>query len=404
MSLITTIKLTIILSISQIGLDNKHGIKNNEEPLSFYIQILLMCILFIAIIAVLLYISDQLLKHWEFFQKGKAFVKQNYFLILIMFPLFYLIYYYVYYLPYKDIKNAGFLLRPESSHFLLQASLTFLATGTLSGTIKWLNNLAFFKKQFSEIIKSEEFSNVLSDKMKELALSDDYLLQRNDLEDIWNRVTICKYKQKFPELASEIQEKIENELFTQKILSYYYKNFRIQVNFSLEGDIIKIVEISSFTVISNTTEKIEINFGATSPVDESEGIYTKLIPEGCKCDGRVLDLKTENGKDKTGKENPRDTLFKAELHGQKKYIIERQIEMTQDIKEDRVFSFSSSRLIEDISINLKYEPKLNLFFSPVGKNEFYLDNHIRGELSKSYLNRDILLPGEKFKVFIYKKG
>lgn len=404
MNLLTTNTMAIFFSVSQIAIDKKNGLQNNEEPISFYIQILLYCLLLIAVIGLLLYVADLLLKHWDFFQKGKVFIKNNYFLILIMFPLFYLVYYYVYYLPYKDSENAGFLLKPESSKFLLNASLTFLATGTLSGTIKWLNNLAFFKKQFSEIIKSEEFSNVLSEKMKELALSDDYLLQRNDLEDIWTRVTICKYRQKFPELASEIQEKIENELFMQKILSYYYKNFRIQVNFSLEGDIIKIVEISSFTVISNTTEKIEINFGASSPVDESEGVYTKFIPEGCKCDGKVLDLKMENGKDTSGIDNPRDTLFKAELQGKKKYIIERQIEMTQDIKEDRVFSFSSSRIIEDLSINLKYESKLNLFFSPVGKNEFYVDNHIRGELSKSYLNRDLLLPGEKFKVFIYKKG
>lgn len=396
--------LLISKSVSKAVLTEKNNSSFKGDAISLYVQIILYSVLLIVIVGIILYVADQLFKHWEFFQRGKSFIKKNHFLILILFPLFYLVYYYAYYIPCKNQLNPSFWIRPETAEFLLKASLTFLATGTLTGTIKWLNNLAFFKKQFSEIIKSDEFSNVLSEKMKELALSDDYLLQRNDLEEIWTRVTICKYKQKFPELADEIQEKIENDLFIERILSYYYKNFRIQLNFSLEDDIIKIVELTSFTVISNTTDKIEINFGATSPVDETEGVYTKFIEEGCKCDGKILELKMENGKDSAGVDDLRDTLFKADLQGKKKYIIERQIEMTQDIKEDRVFSFSSSRIIEDLSINFKHEPKLNLFFSPSGKNIFNKDNQLRGELSSTYINRDLLLPGEKFKIFIYKKS
>jgi hypothetical protein len=295
-------------------------------------------------------------------------------------------------------------MKAETAEFLLTASLTFLATGTVTGALKWLNNLAFFKKQFSDLIKSEDFSHVLSEKMKELALSDDYLLQRNDLEEIWTRVTLCKYQQKFPELAPEIQKKIENDLFLERSLSYYYKNFRLQINLSLDGDIIKITEISSFTVISHTTDKIEINFGTNSPVDDSEGIYSQITPEECKCDGKVLNLKTENGKDEAGNIDPKNTHFTAYLEGKKKYIIERQIVMTQDIKDDRVFSFSSSRIIEDLSINLKHDTKLNLFFSPVGKNIFHDDNQLTSEQSKSYISRELLLPGEKFKVFIFKKS
>jgi hypothetical protein len=375
-----------------------------EKPISLYVQLILGVTLLIVIVGLVLYLGDQLLKHWSFFKKVRESMKDNYFLILIFFPLFYLVYFYAYYLPCKGNANSFIWVRPETAEFLLTASLTFLATGTLTGALKWLNNLAFFKKQFSELIKSDDFSNVLSEKMKELALSDDYLLQRNDLEEIWTRVTLCKYQQKFPELAPEIQKKIENDLFLEKSLSYYYKNFRLQINLSLEGDIIKTTEISSFTVISHTTDKIEINFGMSSPVVDGGEIYTKLIHEECKCDGKVLDLKTENGEDEDGNLDLKNTLFKAYLEGKKKYIIERQIEMTQNIKDDRVFSFSSSRIIEDLSINLKLDKKLDHFFSPVGKNVFYIDNQLRGEQSKSYINRDLLLPGEKFKVFIYKIG
>jgi hypothetical protein len=375
-----------------------------DPPIGLYVQLILYTIVLIVIVTVVLYLADQLFKHWNFFQNVKKSMKNNYFIIFLLFPIFYLVYYYAFYLQCKDNPNSSIWMKAETAEFLLTASLTFLATGTVTGALKWLNNLAFFKKQFSDLIKSEDFSHVLSEKMKELALSDDYLLQRNDLEEIWTRVTLCKYQQKFPELAPEIQKKIENDLFLERSLSYYYKNFRLQINLSLDGDIIKITEISSFTVISHTTDKIEINFGTNSPVDDSEGIYSQITPEECKCDGKVLNLKTENGKDEAGNIDPKNTHFTAYLEGKKKYIIERQIVMTQDIKDDRVFSFSSSRIIEDLSINLKHDTKLNLFFSPVGKNIFHDDNQLTSEQSKSYISRELLLPGEKFKVFIFKKS
>lgn len=375
----------------------------NDKPISIYIQLLTSAVLLLVGVGVIFYLLDMTLKHLGFFKNLKVFMKKNYFLILILFPVFYLFYYYAYYLPYANPTNPSIWLKGETADLLWTASLTFLGTGAVTGTLKWINNIAFFKRQFTDIIKSDTFAEVLSEKMKELALSDNYLLQRNDLEEIWKRVTICKYQQKFPELTHEIQNKIENELYLEKSLSYYYKNFRIQINFTLEGDLIKIIEISSFTVISNSEDKIEINFGTTSSTKDDELLYSKFIPEGCKSNGEFLDLQTVK-EDEFGDESENCVRFKAELSGKKKYIIERQVELTQDIKTDRVFTFSSGRIIEDLSINLKHDSNLKLFFSPCGKNIFHPDNHLRGEESTSYISRELLLPGEKFKIFIYKKG
>jgi hypothetical protein len=374
-----------------------------DKSISVSIQILLYTVLLLAGVGFVLYLLNLGLKHIGFFKNLKKYMNKNYFFILILFPIFYLIYYYAYYLPYANPTNPSIWLKGETADFLRTASLTFLSAGTVTGTLKWLNNLAFFKNQFTEIIRSPDFADVLSEKMKDLALSDSYLLQRNDLEEIWKRVTICKYQQKFPELAAEIESKIENDLYLERSLSYYYKNFRIQLNFTLEGDVIKIVEISSFTVIANSDEKIEIAFGTTSFTKDSELLYSKFIQEGCTKDGLPLTLQSVN-EDELGLESDYCIRFKAELSGKKKYIIERQVELTQDINVDRVFTFSSSRIIEDIAINLKHDSNLKLFFSPSGKNIFNPDNHIRGEKSDSYISRDLLLPGEKFKVFIYKKG
>lgn len=383
---------------SKIIKANKH-----EQEISLVVQLILFLIALTIIAGIFLYLMDLLSKHLNFLKKLREPLKKNYFIIFLLFPIFYLIYYYSYYLPNKG-NSESIWVRSETVDFLLKASLTFLGTGVLTAAIKWLNNLAFFKKQFAEIIKSEEFSNVLSEKMKDLAMSNEYLLQRNDLEEIWKRVSLCKYEQKFPELGAEIQKKIENDLYVEKSLDYFYKNFRMQINLSLDGDIVKIIEISSFTIICHSEDEIEVNFGTTSPVEDSEKIYSRLTAEQCRCDGDKLELTTIKYKNEKGEEDPKNTNFTAKLKGKRKYIIERQIEMTQDLKDDRVYSFASSRIIEDLSLNIKLDENLDIFFSPVGKNVFYLDNQLRGFNSIGYINRDLLLPGEKFKVFIFKKS
>ena len=382
--------------------DVKPNIANTDYDVSQIVQAALLATIFLVILGIFFYLLDLWSKHWSFLTKLREPLKKNYFFILLLFPFFYLVFFYAYYLPNKGDKT--FWVKSETVDYLSKASLTFLGVGVVTCGYKWLNNLSFFKKQFSELIKSEDFSNVLSEKMKDLAMSNDYLLQRNDLEEIWKRVTLCKYEQKFPELGPEIQKKLENDYFLEQSLMYYYKHFRVQINLSLEGDIIKITEISNLTVVSATTDKIEINFGTNTDFEIEDGIYAEITSDKCKCDGDILKLETTSNTDDQGNKDKFNKSFSAYLEGKKRYVIERQIVLTQDIKKDRVFSFSSSRLIEDLLINFQLDENLEIFFSPVGKNEFELDNHICNDKSKSYISRDLLLPGEKFKVFIYKKS
>ena len=95
-------------------------------------------------------------------------------------------------------------------------------------------------------------------------------------------------------------------------------------------------------------------------------------------------------------------IFKHQLVGKKEYHIDRCIEMKQKLHEDRMYSFSSSKIIDDIYINLVTCDKLNIFFSPVDKNVFVKDNI--DFAGTNFANRDVLMPGEKFKVFIFKKN
>lgn len=224
-----------------------------------------------------------------------------------------------------------------------------------------------------------------------------------NLDKIWKDVTLCKYQKHFPQLMEKLREKIVNELFEENNLSYYYKNLRLQVKFELlSNDIIKITETSSSTLICNTDDEIDIEFFVTSHESDNENIFTKIIPSKTKINGKPFDedFFTDINPIKEGEYFKK--IFKHQLKGKKEYHIDRCIEMQQQLQKDRMYSFSSSKIIDDIYVNLATCNKLNIFFSPVNKNLFLEDNINFNGIN--FANRDVLMPGEKFKVFIFKKN
>jgi len=363
-------------------------------------------ILVIIIVCLLL-----IMYYYNKFEKIKIYlikiissVNNNLYLYLLPFPIIYLLFYYLYYLPNVEVINNSettlpFFFRKEVVDYLKGLSIIFFSGGIFSATVKLINNLVIFKKNFQKVILSDEFDFLLKDKFQILALSDDFLLKRTDIQDIWSRVTTCQFQQAFPELKNSIVKKLENDFFNDKMLTYYYNNFRIQINLELlDENIIKITEVSNFEVKARTTDPIYIDFRISSLAKDDGTIYTKLIEEGCKLDGKKMQLSELT----TTNDNRNIKTFNAQLSDNISYILERKVEMTQNLLDDRVFSFSSSIIIDNMTVNVKPCDKLNFFFSVVGKNKFTSDNHLGDNNNR--ICRDVLLPGEKFKLFIYKKS
>lgn len=347
----------------------------------------------ILILLLLLFFVSDFFKLIPIFRKYLVYLK-NYMFIVFLIPAMSFLFIDFAFVEFKNIPNY---------EFIKNLCEILFSAGIFTTTLNFLDSLNVFKKNFKSIIMSEEFDNLLTQKIDALAYSEVHLNKQSNLDKIWQTVTLCKYEQRFPQLKESIREKIENDLFHENNLSYYYKNFRTQINYELITDnIVKITEISNFTIVSNSVDSIIMDFWiSTDDVESSEErkIYTKYIPEKCKMDGVQLEIIEVNNNQSNSIK-----LFKtynAELKGKREYEIERSIEMTQNLENDRVFSFTSNRIIDGFTIKLNPCEKLNIFFSSVGKNKFILDNQIHD--GQSYISRGVLLPGEKFQTFIYKK-
>ncbi len=319
-------------------------------------------------------------------------------LILIGLSLGYFIFYSIYTL------NTSFNSFLSSYHKLIEyfssVFLIILTGGIYTAATKYLQFLGVFKDEFEKIILSKKFENKLEEKLTQITFSESFLLEQNNLEEIWQRVTLCKYKKQFPHLDPKLKEIVSNNFFSKNSISYYYKNFQIHYNFQLlENNIVKISESASYTVVRPNTDEFNWDYSLAihedAPDPKPEPKITVKQLEG-------TDYKTEEEETKT--ENAGYNIIrkvrKLKLSGHKEYYFDRSISFGQDLNKDRVFSFASDRIIDDLSFSINHCNKLKIIMEPVNGNKFYTNNP-RNDREMAFINRGICMPGEKFKLFIF---
>lgn len=318
------------------------------------------------------------------------------YLFLLPFPFLYLFYYYFIF----DSTEENSIVVNE---YLKTISITFFSAGIFSATVKLINSLVIFKENFKKIVLSEDFDKTLTKKFDSITLSNDYLLTRSDLKDIWARVTLCKYEQQFPQLKNSIEHLVENDLYNESSLSYYYKNFRTQFKFELiSEEVVLITEITSYKIVTSSKDKINFDFWLSYDDEEkSSDRSSKFKLEYLNIDQKSIDLKPSNKELEKPSIYKTHTAYTYHLEGNHEYFIERKTSIYQNMVIDPVFTFFSARLIDTLTIKIKNCENLNIFFSPIDKNVFIFDK--QEYEGQSYLSEGILMPGEKFKIFMYKK-
>uniref|UniRef100_UPI000AAAB865 hypothetical protein n=1 Tax=Mangrovimonas sp. ST2L15 TaxID=1645916 RepID=UPI000AAAB865 len=166
----------------------------------------------------------------------------------------------------------------------------------------------------------------------------------------------------------------------------------------------------TFTIVRPVEDKFYFEFthGRLASSDElskqeiNNEEYSNSLKEAsfaCKKDGEHIFKEFEKTNSIEG--NKVITNITEELSDQKEYHISGKVIMHQNLKEDREYSFGSKRIIDDLTVFIEHDNNINVIFSPSGvdsieKNNAFPDHKL------AFINRDVLLPGEKFKLFFYK--
>lgn len=293
------------------------------------------------------------------------------------------------FVEFKDIPNY---------EFIKDLCKIIFSAGIFTATLNFLDSLNVFKKNFKSIIMSEEFDNLLTTKIDALAYSQDHLNKQSNLDKIWQTVTLCKYKKEFPELYDKIENKIENLLFKKNNISYYYKNFQVNYDICLlDNKYVSVTERSSFTIMRPNKEEFEFDFKSIyDNSDENASTDIKFFSKNNdQKDFIEIDIIETQEKNRT------TLILSKKMAGHLEYHIESITIMKQNIELDRIFTFGSARIIDDLTINIEHNENINITFVPLNGNKFY-HNGTYPEDKKAFINRDVLLSGEKFIMFFYR--
>lgn len=340
----------------------------------------------------------------KWYEVLKYWLKSNLYLVFLSYSSIFIVFYLFYYFS-NDLKTALKNYKDIIEFFKTLSILSFSA-GVFTVTLKYFQYLKVFESEFNRIIDSPKFENKFEKIVSSITFSEEFLTKQNDLSNIWKKVTLIKYKKEFPELYDKIEKNIKNELFENNSLNKYYKNVQISYEFELADDnkTINVKEFTSLTIIRNTTEKFNWDFFVSFArnIDDEVQTETKILDENfTKVDGQNIDLKKCIITNQLDYENFTKKKFTYPLENKKEYHIERCFKFTQIIDDDRIVSFSSSNVVDDLTVRIKICDNLQIVFEPVDNNHFNKENIFHDRIC--YVNRDIFLPGEKYKIFLYRK-
>lgn len=215
----------------------------------------------------------------------------------------------------------------------------------------------------------------------------------------YTRKLHCMYNKQFPELNPKMKEKVNNDLFKKNVIEYYYKNMQSHYEIKLlKNGLVSIIDKSSYTVVRPNNNKF--NWDVTANYLDDDKASSTISVDVTNLKNKRIDDNLATISRKNGFINKKLSL---ELSGHKEYHIERNITAVQDIDKDRVFSFGSDRIIDDLSFTVKHCDKLGVYVDKIWNNKLYEDKS-KGINDIAFINRDLLLPGEKFKIFIFRKN
>lgn len=362
----------------------------NVSNIFFYGFIILLIIVFI----ILIYTKGVIPRLRIFIQKLKKYAY-----LILMFPtIVYLVFFGIYLLNPKFKESID--ISEELINFLGQVAIVFFGSGIFSAALKFLDSMNVFNDNFKKIILSDEFDEVLSSKIDALAYSKEHLIKQNNIEDIWQNVTLCKYEREFPnEVYDKLKKKIKNDLFNKNNISYYFKNFQINYTIRLiDNKYIEIMERSSFTIKRPSIDPFEFDFYSknVSGQDENTSFECKFKTKNSE------EIVFDNITDEDLKyENEVIKKYVKKLSGHKEYHIESYTKSVNELDLDRFFTFGCSRIIDDLTINIEHSDDICVIFKQNTIDKLY-HNGAFDEKKLAFINRDVLLPGEKYTMFFYR--
>lgn len=265
---------------------------------------------------------------------------------------------------------------------------------------------------FAAVLKSIQFTGIFKDEIEKVMLRTDFIKNRNDLPELWRKVTDAVYKNKFPEISQDLDSTILRT-YLPTSQKYYYRDFRVTINLEEITDsyVVKYTQTTRRYVIlaDDVTEativsKLTLDHINDPALIENDIIYFKV--DGVEIQPTTNDGSFENNTvTKTCsvvlKEKEKSEDLSEE--DRRTFFVELKEKRSIPLEEDNTKLFRMTCITKEMDVSVSYTEEMKVTFFNIGLVNKFEKNHVEHSRTISRIHKKgIILPHQGFGLSIRK--
>jgi len=254
-----------------------------------------------------------------------------------------------------------------------------------------LSKAAIVAGVFASILKSIQYWGVFRDELREVVLSPDALAKRNDLEEIWDRVSSVLYDHAFPDLGKQIRDAVSKQYLPSSFDPFYCDAFSQQTLIKdLGNGYIQMEELCEYTIYPAKNDvNVKVGYGCFIDIPEDDDGRTcveiiSLVIEGTDYD--IDSLAAKQGVNNVTGRYEFQVVIKPDIIC-RSYRVTRRTRRTMNLKLNQVKNTRVQKIFTGIDrIEIRYPDSIVVDVDSLGLMDDMTDNGSDGSnlILKSY--------------------
>ncbi len=234
------------------------------------------------------------------------------------------------------------------------------------------------------LTNTAQFLGIFKREIQNIVYGKDFVKVRNDLEEVWERVTREMFKSKFPAINRELMINIK-QTYLPVANKIYYNDYNTTINIEWadkERRIIKVRHDINFELIAENERKITFPLKSWIDIDGLDSTDYSVKVLNYKVNDQLAKIISTTQEIK-GKQHYFEQI--VELKGCTKYEISKIIEKKYSLDKDFTIGFRALYITNKMTINFKCPDDISYLFYARGTiDEFRSLSDTNNSFTKKY--------------------